>query len=262
MSLYKFLRKTLDERFHHQLLGVNDPVDHVVDETVITSSNNSKFTKSAAPFSFEESSFILSPRILATNACLQMKQCFYYLQSLLFPQADYTPKEQHFKFRTTLDFERMYVGFAVIFFLHYFYLLRIVMSRSSMSHESSKRRPGHHYHNPERKELLLTLDEVSEEDGEEDWGEGVEEDEDEDILGREFHLVHLTPSPSCRKGPPLSSVATATTMDAFSLLEDSDDENSTSSSSEYSFPSRYAAADWYYHQPELMQQQHSIEGYR
>lgn len=268
VSLYKFLRKTLDDRFHHQLLVVDDPVDEVVDEIIITSTKNSKFTKSAGTFSFEESSFILSPRILATNVCLQMKHCFYYLQTLLFPQADSTPKEQHLKFRITLDFERMYVGFAVIFFLHYFYLLRIVMSRSSVSHDSSKKRPAstkmkhHHYHNPERKELLLTLDEVAEDDGEEDWGKSMEQDDDEDILGRELHLIHLTPSPSFRKGPPLSSVATATTMDAFSFLEDSDDEDSTSSSSVYSFPSRYAAADWYYHQPELMQQQHSSEGYR
>jgi hypothetical protein len=172
----------------------------------------------------------------------------------------------------SLDFERMYVGFAVLFILHYFYLLRIVLSRNSRSEKFSR---SHR----KQDELRFTLDAVVEEEEEEDDDDDDESDSEkewehhgvqkerseeqfEDLVGRELVVVHSRPLDSSipfrsRKytgAQKLSSATTATTVEAFSFSEDSDDEqqdDSESSSSEHTFPSQFAAVDWYYYQQEV-----------
>jgi len=294
VSLYRFLRNALKDHLwsnskQHEALSTVDLIDDEIHRlSTVTHgslSNSTENVLSTSP-SLDDLLFVLSPRVLATILYNQLIGCCCCLPrkfSILLqrfntshvsiPQETKQPK--FFKVPMSLDFERMYVGFAVLFILHYFYLLRIVLSRNSRSEQFSRnhRKQG---------ELRFTLDAVVEEeeeeeeedddddyesDSEKEWEHhGVHkercEEQFEDLVGRELVVVHSRPlvssspfrSRKCTSAQKLSSVTTATTIEAFSFSEDSDDEqqdDSESSSSEHTFPSQFAAVDWYYYQQEV-----------
>ncbi len=272
-----------EERFIDQT-GDDETTEAIIAEGNFSNSTNNTLTKPLSS-SLDDFYFVLSPRMLATSLCHQLMHCccsILRLWTSIFQRLNashvsipHEPKQQKsFKIHFSLDFERMYVGFAVLFILHYFYLLRIVLCRNTSSEQLSRSR------HQKRDELLFTLEEVVEEeeeddsDSEKEWADRMGQEERyeeqfENLVGRELLVVYSKPlvsNSSCARAlngtggaQKLSSVATATTMDAFSFLEDSDDEHdssSSSSSSEHSFPSQYAAAaDWYYYQEEVQDQQ-------
>lgn len=290
MSLYRFLRNALKDHLwsnskQHESLIAADFIDvEIHSQSTLangSSSNSTEDSSSAATTSLDDLFFVLSPRVLATISYNQLIGCCCCLRrqwTILLQRFNTShvsiPQEKKqqkfFKVHISLDFERMYVGFAVLFIIHYFYLLRIVLSRNSRSEQFSR---SHR----KQDDLLFTLDAVVEEEEEEDDEEDDDEsdheqewedhrapkdrceDQFEDLVGRELVVVHSRPlvsrsrSRKCTGAQKLSSVTTATTIEAFSFSEDSDDEHqddSASSSSEHTFPSQTAAVDWYYYQQE------------